>query len=256
MASLVRNILAGVLGSPSLLHPRETQFVSGNLGALNAEIITDCDGSGVVTLDLRGTFSLTIEVAGTVDGVNYTLIPVKPINMASKLYVAAVTGVAPGAWIGDCTGFRKVRARATLWTSGTATTTLIAGLGLADSSLDGAIAPAIGTIVGASGAATTLTIASPGVGLRPYLTYLSVNRFAAAVLTAAAAPVTVTTTNLPGALALSIPADAAALGTMDRWREDFAYPLATSAQATATTIVCPATVGVIWRITAGYYVAP
>jgi hypothetical protein len=40
------------------------------------------------------------------------------------------------------------------------------------------------------------------------------------------------------------------------WREDFAYPVSTVAQNTATTIVCPATVGVIWRITAGYYVAP
>lgn len=38
--------------------------------------------------------------------------------------------------------------------------------------------------------------------------------------------------------------------------EDFNLPIATSAQATATTIVCPATPNVIWRVTAGYYVAP
>jgi hypothetical protein len=99
-------------------------------------------------------------------------------------------------------------------------------------------------------------MASPGAGLRHYLTYLSINRFATALLTAAAAPVVVTTTNLPGALAFSFAADAAAQGTMDRWREDFSFPLAASAQATATTIVCPVTTGVIWRVTAGYYVAP
>ena len=74
--------------------------------------------------------------------------------------------------------------------------------------------------------------------------------------TAVTAPVTVTTTNLPGSLAFSFPAEAAALGTIDRWREDFAYPIASSAQATATTTVCPLTTGVIWRVTAGYYVAP
>lgn len=49
---------------------------------------------------------------------------------------------------------------------------------------------------------------------------------------------------------------AAAQGSIDRWREDFAYPIAASAQNAATTIVCPATTNVIWRVTAGYYVAP
>lgn len=81
-------------------------------------------------------------------------------------------------------------------------------------------------------------------------------RNAAAALTAAAAPVTVTTTNIPGSLAFSFAADAALQGTIDRWREDFAFPIAASAQNTATTIVCPLTTGVIWRITAGYYIAP
>jgi hypothetical protein len=256
MASLVRNIAAGILGSPTLLHPRETQFVTGNLGAANAEIIADCDGSGAVSLDLRGTFNMTIEVAGTVDGTNWTLIPVRPVNAAAKIYVAAVTGTAAGIWIGSCAGYRKVRARVTAYTSGAAAATLAANVGLLDQSTDGAITPLLVTAVGASGAAVTLSIPTPGAGLRQYLTYLSVNRFAAALLTAAAAPVTVTTTNLPGALAFSFAADALAQGQIDRWREDFAFPMAASAQATATTIVCPATTGVIWRVTAGYYVAP
>ena len=238
------------------LHPREVVLGTGTLGALNAEVIIVCDGSGAVSLDLRGTFSMTIEVAGTVDGTNWTLIPVKPVNQASKLYVAAVTGTAAGTWVGACAGFTRVRARVTAYTSGSATTTLSASVGLLDQSLDGLITPTLGTTVGASGAAVTLTIAAPGAGLRQYLTYLSINRFAVALLTAGAAPVTVTTTNLPGSLAFSFAADAAAAGTLDRWREDFAYPLASSAQNTATTIVCPATTNVIWRVSAGWYVAP
>lgn len=240
----------------AVLHPREAIFATATLGALNAETIIDADGSSTVTLDLRGTFSLTIEVAGTVDGTNWTLIPVRPINVASVLYVAAVAGTTAGTWVGTCAGFRKVRARVTAYTSGAATTTLSASTAILDQSLSGMVTNSIGTATGASGAAVTLTLASPGTGLRHYLTYLSINRYAAAVLTASATPVVVTTTNLPCSLAFTVPADAAALGTIDRWREDFAYSIAASAQATATTIVCGATTGVIWRVTAGFYVAP
>lgn len=238
------------------LHPREAIFATTTLGSLNAETIIVADGCATVTLDLRGTFSLTVEVAGTVDGTNWTLIPLRPINVASVLYVAAVAGTTAGVWVGQCAGYRQVRARVTAYTSGAVTATLAANTALYDARMFGPVTGSAGTAVGASGAAVTLTLAAPGVGLRHYLTYLSINRFAAAVLTAAAAPVTVTTTNLPGSLAFSIPADAAALGTLDRWREDFAFPIASSAQNTATTIVCPLTTGVIWRVTAGFYVAP
>lgn len=132
---------------------------------------------------------------------------------------------------------------------------LIADVAAIEAELATMITANTGTAVGASGAAVTLTLAAPGAGLKHYLTYLAVDRFAAATLTAGAAPVTVTTTNLPGSLAFSFAADAAAQGTLDRWREDFAFPIAASALNTATTIVCPATTGVIWRVTAGFYTA-
>lgn len=238
------------------LHPREAIFSTAVLGSLNAQTIIVSDGCATVTLDLRGTFSMTIEVAGTIDGTNWIPIPVRPVNVAAVAYVAAVVGTAAGAWVGQCAGYRQVRARVTAYTSGSATTTIAANNAQYDNLMFGPVTTGIGTTVGASGAATTLTLASPGAGLRHYLTYLSINRFATALLTAAAAPVTVTTTNLPGTLAFSFPAEAAAQGTLDRWREDFAFPIATNAQATATTIVCPATPGVIWRVTAGFYVAP
>jgi hypothetical protein len=51
-------------------------------------------------------------------------------------------------------------------------------------------------------------------------------------------------------------AGAALQGTLDRWREDFSYPIAPAAQNTALTVVCPATPNVIWRVTANHYVAP
>jgi hypothetical protein len=240
----------------AVLHPRETLSVTGNLGSLNAEIITPTDGCSSVSIDLRGTFSMTIEVSGTVDGVNWTLIPMRPVNVAAIAYVAAITGTAAGLWSGNCSVYRQVRARVTAYTSGSATAFLMADNAATDPALFNPTTSVIGTAVGASGAAVTLTIAAPGAGLRHYLTYLSINRFAVATLTAAAAPVTVTTTNIPGSLAFSLGAEALPQGTLDRWREDFAFPIAVTAQNTATTIVCPATTNVIWRVTAGHYAAP
>lgn len=244
---LSRNLAAG------LLDPRENLFGSGSLAAANAEIQIDCDGCSTVALDLRGTFVGTVQVQGTVDGTNWSLIPTR--NQLGAAFAAGQT--AAGVFMGSCFGFRKVRAICTAYTSGAATTVVMASNGLFDDfARFGSITSTLVTAVGAAGAAVTLTLTSPGAGLRHYLTYLSINRFASALLTAAAAPVTVTTTNLPGALAFSFAADAAAQGTLDRWREDFAFPLMSSAQNTATTIVCPVTTGVIWRVTAGYFVAP
>lgn len=244
------------LGAGGNLHPRENLFIMGNLGAINAEVILDADGASTVSLDLRGTFSMTIEVAGTVDGVNWTLIPMRPINQASISYVAAITGTAAGTWVGECAGFLDVRARVTAYTSGAAIATLLSTTATLTDQQKNLQTPLVVTVTAAAGVGATLTLPAPGAGLRQYVTYLAINRFASALLTAAATPVLVTTTNLPGALVFSIPADAAAQGTLSPIREDFAYPLAASAQNTAVTFVAPVTAGVIWRLTGGYYVAP
>lgn len=249
MAKLSRDLSAGNL------HPRENLFVTANLGALNAETSVSCDGCTTVAIDMRGTFNCTVAIQGTVDGSNWVLIPVR--SQLGGIFLLGIVGSTPGIWMASCAGFRTVRAIVTAWTSGTVIATLNASNGLFDDfAKNGGITPTLATSVGAASAAVTLTLAAPGAGLRHHLTYLSINRFATALLTAAATPVTVTTTNLPGSLAFSFAADAAAQGTIDRWREDFAYPLMASAQNTATTIVCPATTNVIWRVTAGYYVAP
>lgn len=251
MAKISKDLSVGTL------HPRENLYVTGNLAALAAEVITDCDGCASFTLDMRGTAVLTVTVEGTVDGVNWTLIPVRALNLASVIYLAAVVYPAGGGvWTGVCAGFRRIRARCSAYTSGSVATVLVASTAVLDQTLQGQITQSITTVTAAAGAVATLTLASPGAGLRHYITYVSINRFAAALMTAAATPVLVTTTNIPGTLVFSFPADAAAQGTMFPLREDFAYPVAAVAQNTATTIVGPATPNVIWRITAGFYVAP
>lgn len=251
MAKISKDFTAGNL------HPRETVFTTGVLGALNAEVIIGADGAQSLAVDLRGTFAMTIEVSGTIDEVNWQVIPVRPWNVSSIAYVAAIAGT--GTWVGKVGPFRKIRARVTAYTSGSCSLTIAADTAPLDDSLQGMTTPATQTAVSAAaGSAITLTIASPGAGLRHYITYIAVQRAngTAAALTATAGPVNITTTNIPGAMVIPFANDALAAGAVDRWREDFSYPIATSAQGTATTIVAPVQTGVIWRITAGYYVAP
>lgn len=238
------------------LHPRENLYVTGALASTNAEIITNCDGGGTVIIDIRGTFSATLEVSGTVDNTNWVPIPMRPVNQAAKLYVATIVGAVAGVWIGSCNGYRKVRLRDTAHTSGSVTAYISATNIAVDQSLDGMITTSWLTITAAAAAGATLTIPAPGVGLRQYLTFLRISRFASATLVAAATPVLITTTNFPAAMTFSIPADASLIGTVYTIQEDFAYPIACAAQNTATTVVAPATTTTIWRLTAGWYVAP
>lgn len=109
------------------------------------------------------------------------------------------------------------------------------------------------TAVGAAGQAVTATLPAAGSGLHHYITKVSITRYATAAITGNATPSTVTTTNLPGALAWTAQT-AAAVGTLDRIIEDLSSPLRSSAANTNSTIVCPATTNVIWRVTVHYYV--
>ncbi len=248
MAKLSRDLSTGTL------HPRENIAGSGSLGALNAEIVINADGASTIALDLRGTFNMTVEVAGSVDGTNWILLPMR--SVAGGSYLAAVAGTASGIWVAAASGFAKIRARVSAYTSGSATATLLAATGLLDDRLAGEVSSNAGTITAAVSTAATLTLAAPGVGLRHYITGLRIERHAAALLVAGATPVLVTTTNLPGALAFSIPVEAAAQGSVYEKVLDPVRPIMTTAQNTATTIVAPLTTNVIWRISAIFYVAP
>jgi hypothetical protein len=257
MAKLSRDFVA-LLGALPTLHPREDIIGTGVLGSLNSEVIIAADGCNSVALDLAGTFSATYEVAGSVDGSRWQLIPIQAINLASKAFVASVVGTVQGTWVGKCGPYRFVRVRTIAWTSGGAAATLLATIGTLDDALDRMLTTSIVTNTGAAGAAVTLTLPAPGAGLRQTLTYLSVNRIngTAAALTAAAGPINVTTTNVPGTFVISMANDALPAGGKEPWREDVAFPIPGNAQNTALTFVAPAATGVIWRLTAGYYNAP
>jgi hypothetical protein len=246
MAKLSRDLSAGNL------HPRENVFSSGVLAALNAEVLVEADGSNTVSLDLRGTFVGTVVLEGTVDGINYVVLPLRA--QASPLYV--VTATVSGVYQAPCAGFRRLRARMSAFTSGSAVTTLVASTSILDDRMIGESYNLAAVNAGIAGAAVTLTIPAPSAGLRQYVGSIRIERHAAALLTAGASPILVTSTNLPSTPSFSIPVEAAEPGAVYEKIVDLNRALAATAQATAVTVVAPATTGVIWRMTAYYYLAP
>lgn len=227
----------------------DARAATQNLSLLNAEAIADLNGHCVATFDIRGTFVATIAFEATIDGTNFFAVPV--INQATQAMTTVVT--AAGAFFCGVTGFRRIRARVSAYTSGTAVVAIRASQ--ADYAITTLPYPATlsVTATGAAAAGVTLTIPAGGVGLFHYITRIIVQRFATAALTAGAAPVLVTTTNMPGTRVFSFPADAALQGTIYSEVIEPSQPLKSTAANTATTIVCPATTSVIWRVTADYY---
>jgi hypothetical protein len=252
MTKIAKDLGAG-LGST--LHPRENTFITGGLAAANAELDLGADGAAAVGLVVTGTYVGTMTVEGSIDGTNWDSIPMRPVN-AGGIYVLTLASAAVGRWIGPCAGFKQVRVRTSAYTSGTATCYLVADISplemlVLPKSLDQSVTNTAAAAVG-----VTLTLPAPGAGMFHYIGRIIVQRHATAALTANTAPILVTTTNLPGSRVLSFAADAAAQGVVATEIIEPATPIRSSAANTATTLVCPGTVGVIWRATADYFVAP
>ena len=241
--------------STGSLHPRENIFASGALAVANAETVIDADGASTVGLVVTGTYAGTLAVEGSIDGTNWDVVPIKPVN-AGGLYVLALASAAVGRWQGPIGQFRKVRVRMTTYSSGTANVVLMADNGVTDVTALIKAADQSLTVTAATGVAATLTIPAPGAGLFQFITRILVQRHTSALLTAGTTPVLVTTTNLPGARVFSIPADAAPQGQVYSEVVEPANPLRASAANTNVTIVAPVATGVIWRITADWYNAP
>ena len=93
---------------------------TGSVGALNAAVTLSLTGMTGFAVDVRGTFSATILIEGTVDGTNFITLSVLPIG--AGLNVAQVASItAAGAWWGNANGLQQVRARVSAYTSGSAT---------------------------------------------------------------------------------------------------------------------------------------
>lgn len=107
------------------------------------------------------------------------------------------------------------------------------------------------TATGVAGAAVTLTLPA-AASVFHYIQSIEIVKYATAAITGTATPVVVTTTNLPGGLAFTF-GTAQAIGTTLDYTFVGIDTLRSSAVNTATTIVCPATTSVIWRVNVLYY---
>lgn len=223
---------------------------TSSLAAVNAEAIVDLNGHTTAMIDIRGTFVGTAVFEGTVDGTNY--IAMVAYNLSTAAYVASVTAAANVAM--NCAGFKRVRVRCSAYTSGTLVVAMRATLADFTTIIERIPATSGLTATGAAAAAVTLTIPAAGAGLFHYINWIRIEHFATALLVAAAAPVIVTTTNLPGTPSFNFRADAAAQGTLTEKVVNNDMPIRSSAANTNTTVVCPATTSVIWRATASYRV--
>jgi len=85
-----------------------------------------------------------------------------------------------------------------------------------------------------------------------YMTMIEIVKYATAAITGTATPVLVTTTNFPAANVFTF-GTAQAVGTTLSYLYAPALPIRSAVLNTATTIVCPATTSVIWRVNVYYY---
>jgi hypothetical protein len=258
--SLLRNALNAIIPV------REDRIfsVGAAMASLNAETVFAVNGDQSMIFQVLGNSpSMTLAWEGSIDGgFTYFAIPAVPINavggtipnMAQIALTEALTAaVTVRAYALRTAGLSTVRVRVSAYTSGSVTVS-------ARSSPVESIHPALFlppvplAVTNTAAASSAVTLTLPAVtGLRHLISHIEITRSATAALTAAAAPVVVTTTNLPGALAFTFGSDAGGIGLDKTIQKDFmGGGLAASAVNTATTIVAPAYTGVIWRITAAY----
>ena len=217
------------------------------IAALNANLILPTTGCACLSFAITGTWVGALTFQYSLDGINWT--SDTPLENVSGTYITQTT--TNNSYIATVAAHRFYRIIATAWTSGTASIVYFASSTPVDLKV---LLPATRlavTTTAAAGVAATLTIPALA-GQFHYITSLKMLLYSAAARTGAAAPIIITTTNINGALAFTFDT-AGAIGTNVIQEAVVSMPLRSSALNTATTIVAPAVVGGIWRITATYF---
>lgn len=107
------------------------------------------------------------------------------------------------------------------------------------------------TATAATGVAVTATLPAVAADFH-YITMIEIIKYATAAIAGSATPVLVTTTNFPTANVFTF-GTAQAVGATLSYVYAPALPIRSAVVNTATTIVCPATPSVIWRVNVYYY---
>lgn len=257
--SIIKNL------SNAFVPIREQRTTTGTLAALNAEVVLAVNGdeSAMIQVTAAGASTSTIVFEASIDGgTNYFPLLALPyaattgtIPVGSQVLITeAFSAVIPfRVYSVACGGLSNIRVRASAFTSGALAVTIRSGpeYSIHPNMFFRASTLCV-TATGAASAAVTATL--PAVtGLRHYIDRISVIRSATAALTAAAAPVVVTTTNIPGTPAFTFGSDVAGIGLDKEYVFDAGSTgLAATTIGTNTTVVCPVYTGVIWRVNVIY----
>jgi len=218
-----------------------------NIAALNALLILPTTGLASLSFSASGTWVGTLAFQSSLDGVTWNALLVTD-NTGTLVTQTAINGI----FIATVATQRFYRVIATAWTSGTATIVYYGSAIPPTAVINTPSSRLAVTATAATGVATTLTIPAV-VAQFHYITSLEIRLYSTAARVGAATPILVSTTNIPGAIAYTFET-AGAVGTNTPIQGyNLALPLKSSTLNTATTIVAPAVVGGIWRITATYF---
>ena len=103
--------------------PNYRNSTAGDITALNGAVTLTYRqfANGGIGVQVTNTFSGTLTFEMTIDGTNF--VAVQATNVSTG--VIGTTATATGVYKFDVVGALSVRARASAWTSGTATVTLV-----------------------------------------------------------------------------------------------------------------------------------
>lgn len=245
------------------------------IGVAGNPLIVEGELTLGTALEITNDAGNPIPVSGTVEIGSASLAALETIQIGNFPATQAITGTVAatqsGTWTVNQSGVWNVNASqsggwtvginnfpATQVVSGTGTfnTQLVSGVGTSKAT------PIITrpasdnlsvTAVGAAAAAVTVTLPAAGAGLFHYIDSIEITMYNTAARTGTATPVTVTSTNFPTANAWTFPS-AGAIGTTTPYMMSANRPIKSATANTNTTIVCPATTGVIWRVNVFYSV--
>jgi hypothetical protein len=218
------------------------------LSSQNADVIMDLNGASVANFDVRATAAnLTLVFEGSIDGTNYYALPAWTVqavigaSVFAEQYVASavILTTATALYTVGVSGFKKVRAKVSAYTSGAVV--VAARASIADLIIYGKPIPSELSVQidGGANATTTITLPAAGVGLFHYITSLSWHRHSTAALVGTGA-FNITTTNLPGTMKWRV-GNAIAVGEHKRDVElTPATPVKSLVANTNTTIVAAA----------------
>lgn len=235
-------------------------YTTVTLAALNSEVDLDVDGMATVGIQLSGTFSATLSFFASNDGINFTA--VFATNAAT--FSAALTATTAGVYLIP-TAYKVIKVRATTFASGAVAVsaaaspvaiglpnlypilaagassgaTVVGSVRLAGASLSQ-------SVVGAAGAAATLSLPAGGSSTFQYLSTVRLEAHYTGAVTGTTSPVIVTLTNLGLATSLAFSLPTGDAGDVIEKQLLFAEPLRASTANAVVSFAAPATPNIAW----------